>query len=428
MKYSPNRSFSRLELTRAQAVEGAANNLLPLLSDPAFVSFVAQFIWDTGEGPRNVAPPIRAAAELRKAAIRRPFKNAASIPHDEASIHACLSTLAVPSDDADVYGCIVEIWLHDRLKHHVQALETLRRKHPAVFRAMFVQDLRTAARHGTKAGMARGLLTRLLADQARFRLIGLAHDTIAHIRRLATNPHGSYFCGFKQWKFAGHVLLSTVAGPALVTQGVIAAAKEISGDDDVAVDYLTGRFLPANHLGRTIIDLAFKVRLLLGTWGVPPDRLDARMGQIMIAIEAAAGLTSVDVARCDLARSAMTNLWFGLEPAEAATYVAFDLVRALNAIDACVEAAIDGRRMPTALAEPAKAHVITAATLLRYEGRPDRQSLQLGADRGRGGGIDQANKGSRLPFVSLMAKLRDRDVAAATSRTFGIDRSLVFGR
>lgn len=334
----------------------------------------------------------------------------------------------MPSDDADVYGCIVAIWLHDRLKHHVEALETLRRKHPAVFRAMFVQGLRTAARYWTKASIAREVLARLLADQARFRLIALAHDSIAHVRRLATNPHGGHFCGFKQWKFAGHVLLSTVAGPALVVQGVIAAAKEIHDGDDVTIDYLTGRFLPASHLGRTIIDLALKVRLLLGSWGVPSDRLDARIGEITMAIEAAAGLTSVDVARWGLARSAMTNLWFGLEPAEAATYVAYGLVRALNAVDACVQAAMNGRRMPTALANPAKAHVITAATLLRYEGRPDRQSLQLGDDRGCGGGIDPASKGSRLPFVSLMAKLRDPDVAAAASRTFGIDRSLVFGR
>ena len=426
MKYSPNKSFSRLELTRAQAVEGAASNLLPLLSDPNFVSLVARFIWDTGNGPRDALLPIQTVAKLRNVAIHRPFKSAANIPHDEASIHACLSTLAVPSDDADIYGCIVDIWLHDRLNHHVQELETLRREHPAVFRSIFVQDLRTAARYGIKAGIVREVLTRLLGDQARFRLIGLAHDGIAHVRRLATNPHGSYFCGFNQWKFAGHVLLSTVAGPALVIQETIAAAKEISEDDNVAVDYLTGRLVPATHLGRTIIDLAFKVRLLLINWGVPPDRLDAKTGEIASAIEAAAGLTPADIARWGLARSAMTNFWFSLEPAEAATYVAYDLVRALNAIDACVEAAMNGRRMPAALGKPAKAHVIIAATVLRYEGRPDRQSLQLG--RGNGGGIDPASKGSRLPFVSLMAKLRDPDVAAAASRTFGIDRSLVFGR
>lgn len=199
-------SCSRRTLTRAQRSDAAARNVQGLGSVHEVARLAVDLIRDAGSGRRALPPPIRAAIERRGVAIRKPSSSIAGNMPDgnPEAIRGHLLGLASPSGNDDVLTWVVSDWLQDRLDAHAVALDDLRATYPDLYRALFASTLDKAVRIGKRTNIDRARLARLLGDQARFLLVGAAHDRIAHIRRLATSPHGGLFCGFNHWKFAGH--------------------------------------------------------------------------------------------------------------------------------------------------------------------------------------------------------------------------------
>lgn len=256
-------------------------------------------------------------------------------------------------------------------------------------------------------------------------LISIAHDHIDHIRWLATRPTGRHFAGFTTWKSAGHVLLASVAEPALVVADAIMLAKTFYGDDDAVRPMLArNKLLDAGPPGDFVWSAALEVRATLRRRKFSEARLVRRLGAIANDIAPVSRLTNRDMAAEGLTASSMSAFWFGLESTEAATYVAIDLLKALGAVEAIVEAVLDSRSIKLRATHPSKAKAAFATTLLRAGGQPDREAGQLLQEEN--GSVDPGHKASRGPLVSLRAKLRDPIVAATAARAFGIDPMILF--
>lgn len=425
----------RRVLTRAERATAAARNVA-LFDRHELAQLVAAFILDTGQGSKSLPAPIRAAVELRNAAVRHPLSSLhfGTLPGDYKAIREQL--LAIISTEAssvfakdDALFWITSDWLGDRLDAHAEALDELRETHPRIFRALFERQLRLAARLGTQAGIDRSRLKHLLCDHARILLIGMAHDNIAHIRRLAISPHGRHFAGYTVWKSAGHVLLTSVAEPAIAVSELIARAPTMSGDDDAVRKKLLGdKLLASGAAGDFVWAVAIEVCAMLRRAACADARVTTKLGAIANAVAAVAGITNRDIFEQNLTQTSMSGFWFGLESSEAATFVAIDLIKALNAVEALVEAVLDQRALEAHATKPPRTKTIFVATVLRAAGQPDREAAQLGTARGGDGGLDPANKGSRGPLASLQVKLRDPVIAERASRTFGIDPVALFRR
>lgn len=231
------------------------------------------------------------------------------------------------------------------------------------------------------------------------------------------------------WKSAGHVLLASVAEPAIVVTELITRAPTIGGDDDAVRKKLLGdELLASGAPGDFVWAVAIEVRAILRRAACADARVIAKLGTIANAVAAVAGLTNRDIFEQNLTDASMGRFWFGLESSEAATFVAIDLIKALNAVDALVEAVLDQRALEVHATKASRTKAIFVATVLRAAGQPDREAAQLGGARGGDGGLDPANKGSRGPLASLQIKLRDPVIAASASRTFGIDPVVLFRR
>ncbi len=387
-------SYTRRTLTRAQAGDAAARNVQGLGSIHKVARLAVDLIHDAGNGKRALPPTIHAAMERRNVAIGKPLSGiAGSMPDgNPQAIRDYLLALASPTGNDDVLLWVVSDWLQDRLDAHADALDDLRSTHPDLYKALFAPTLHKA------------------------------NDRIAHVQQMATSPYGQHFSGFNEWKFAGHVLLATVAEPALVVEQIYRHATTFNGDHDAARKEL----LPDNNAGAFVFQAALEAHAIMVHREVPPEHVQATLDRTSGPLARAARITSQDVADEGLARSSMTSLWFGLEPSELATYVAIELLKALGVVDALVEAALDGRT-PVRTEKTLSDNQITfAATLLRAEGKSDRESLQLGRTRGAEGGLDPGNQGGRRPLVSLTAKLRDPVVARSVAMTFAIDANRLF--
>lgn len=372
-------SYTRRTLTRAQAGDAAARNVQGLGSIHKVARLAVDLIHDAGNGKRALPPTIHAAMERRNVAIGKPLSGiAGSMPDgNPQAIRDYLLALASPTGNDDVLLWVVSDWLQDRLDAHADALDDLRSTHPDLYKALFAPTLHKAIRICKRTNIDRSRLASLLADQARFLLVGAAYDRIAHVQQMATSPYGQHFSGFNEWKFAGHVLLATVAEPALVVEQIYRHATTFNGDHDAARKEL----LPDNNAGAFVFQAALEAHAIMVHREVPPEHVQATLDRTSGPLARAARITSQDVADEGLARSSMTSLWFGLEPSELATYVAIELLKALGVVDALVEAALDGRT-PVRTEKTLSDNQITfAATLLRAEGKSDRESLQLGRTR-----------------------------------------------
>lgn len=421
-------SYTRRTFTRAQRCEAAARNVQGYGSIHAVASLALDVIRDAGSGERVLPPAIRGAMELRNVAIRNPLSSISGSAPDGNSeaIREHLLALASPSRNNDVVVWVVDEWLRDRLDAHEKALAELSFNNPKLYNALFEPTLYKAIRIGKRSNIDRPRLVRLLVDQARFVLVAAAHDRIAHVRRMATSPHGGHFSGFNCWKFTGHVLLATVAEPALVVEEVYRVASTFESDDGAVRTELVGKeLLPDNDAGAFVFDAALAAHASM--------MYDEPVGQVWMFLDRTAGplarvarITSQDAADEGLARSSMTSQWFGLEPTEIATYVAIELLKALQALDALVDAVLDGRKPVPTEQKFSDNKVTFSAILLRAEGKPDRQSLQLGESGGAVCGLDPSNQSGRGPLVSMTRKLRDPDVAGRVAATFAIDPSRLF--
>lgn len=424
-------SYVRRTLTRAQAAEAAAYNLRGFRNEDALAILAADLICDSGNGHQTLSMAIQNAVTRQNAATLMPLSSAAGLVPEInlAAIEEFLLAILSPSRIEDVEGEAGAQWLGLRVDEHADALHRLGSTHPSLYRALFEPTLEHAVRIGKRSDIDRAQLERLLAEQAKLILIGAAHDRIANLRRIAKNPYGRQFSGFNEWKFAGHVLLSTVAEPALVVAQVYRAATTIAGDDDAVRQVMTDqRLLPANDTGALVFRVALKARAIIVRRDVPLSQVQATLDRTSDALACVAKITSQDVADEGLARISMTTQWFGLEPTEIATYIAIELLKALGSVEELVEAALEGRRIARPIKKLPDTDIWYATQILRAEGKPDRDAQQLGKVRGACGGLRPGNKGSRAPLVSLRAKTHDQVVAKAVGKTFGIDASRLFRR
>ncbi|MBX3565214.1 MAG: hypothetical protein KF730_11650 [Sphingomonas sp.] len=71
-----------------------------------------------------------------------------------------------------------------------------------------------------------------------------------------------------------------------------------------------------------------------------------------------------------------------LEPAEVPIYTAIELPKALDTADALGEAGLAGRKAAPTNIALSDLKIAFATTILRCEGRPDRESRHIGRARG----------------------------------------------
>lgn len=421
-------SHTRRTLTRVQAAEAAAQNVQRIGDIDTVAKIVADLICGWGTARRTLPSLLGSEVALANLAEQWPISiTATPTPGKNAeAIRSWLLAQASPSGNEEVLTWIVSDMLRDRLDAHADALEDLSVKYPELYEAFFKHTLLKALRIGKRADICRERLARLLADHARFVLVGIAHNHIARIRQIATSPFGHHFSGFNHWKSAGHVLLATVAEPALAVEQVYRQAFSFKGSDEaVRKELVSKTALADSPAGALVLKAALAVQVILKDRNASPSWVETTLVSTVGPLKSLALISAKDVANAGLARSSMSSVWFGLEPSELATYVAIELLKALNAVDAVVEAALDNKKASPDGTTPSDTKAAFAATLLRAEGQPDRESLQIGRARGCNGGISPDSKGSRYPLVSLKTKLSDPDVAAA-ARTFCIDAGRLF--
>ena len=424
-------SYTRRTLTRAQAAEAAARNVQRIGDIDAVAEVAANLICRSGSVGQKLPPLFRSEIALADLLKRQPIPSTATCIPDQnlEAIREFLLAQVSPSGNDEVSIWIAsDFFLGDRLDAHADALENMSVKYPKLYEALFNHSFLKALAIGKRGGIPRQQLARLIADHARFALVGAAHDQIAGIRQIATSPYGHHFSGFNKWKFAGHVLLATVAEPAIAVEEIYSLAFEFSGSDEAARKKLVDKKVLADSLsGSFVFKAALATRAILesrnASWGWVEDTLVSTSGPL----KNAARISERDVTDAGLARTSMSGFWFDLEPSELATYVAIELLKALAAVDGLVNAALDNKKGETNVETPSDRKAAFAATLLRAEGQSDRESMQIGRARGGDGGISPYNKGSRQPLLSLKTKLSNPDVAAA-ARSFCIDAGQLFRR
>ena len=420
-------SYSRRTITRLQAAEAAARNVQRIGDIDTVAEIAADLICHSGMVGQTLSSPFRSEVVLASLTKKRRMSATAACIPDKTpeAIRAYLLAQASPSGNCEVLTWIVNDMLRDRLDEHAKALSA---RQPELYEAFFQPTLFNAVRIGKRPGIGRERLARLLADHARFVLVSDAHDQIARIRQIATSPYGHHFSGFNDWKSAGHVLLATVAEPARAVEEVYCQAFIFNGADEAARNKLVSKTALADSpYGTFVFKAALAARAILEARNASSAWVEATLVSTSGPLKNVAQIGAHDAANAGLARTSMSSVWFGLEPSELATYVAIELLKALDAVDALVEAALDNKKAAPRAKTPSDTKAAFAATLLRADGQSDRECMQIGRTRGGDGGISPYNKGSRQPLLSLKTKLANPDVAAA-ARTFCIDAGQLFRR
>lgn len=426
-------SYTRRTLSYAQAAAVIPQYVRALSNDDVHeaATLIADVICDAINGQVNVSPAIIAMIDRRDAALQAPSRNSIGIAPGDGpiAIEGYLAALASPSANEEVLTCVDQLWLNGKLHTHAKTLSKLRTSHLELYEALFAPALYQAVRIGKQADIDRLQLVSLLADHLRFLLVGVAHDRTACVRRIATGPYGDLFCGTRDWKNAGHVLLTTLAEPASGIEQVYRLSSVFEGGDQAARRKLVAKkLLLASDDGDFVFRVGIEARAIIIRRGVSPDNIQAVLDRTAGPLSSVARMTREEVADDGLFQTSVSGVWFGLEPAELTTYIAIELLKALDTVDALVSARLSDSKPALAATTPSQPRIAFAATILRCEGRPDRESLQIGRARAGGGGLDPAYKSSRGPLTSLNMKLRDPVIANRVAQRFGIDAKRLFER
>jgi hypothetical protein len=273
------------------------------------------------------------------------------------------------------------------------------------------------------------LLRRVLNRQARLLIVKTAHLHIRAIQQVATAPYGRRFSGFTNWKTAGHVLLSTVAAPASVVQGLcaLAAGSSVIAEPDQLHAYLVReRLLPQSAEGERMVKLSRKTARKLGD-AASPRQIAGTAGRIFNTVVPAAALDSAALAELGLSRTGFVEWRTGFSGSEASTLLAIDLLASLKAVPDMVAALLRGTTSPTDQMPPSARQITYTAALLRADGAPDKESLALGRALGGHGELQKDNRSGRQPLLAVEKKVaKHPDWAARFKQEFAINAQRLF--
>ncbi len=428
LSFVPARFGTRHGITQQLAVEGAAANLRHM-SDGQVIALAASLI--RNELPNNR----RSRRAVASTAARKANRRSAIISEQQPATWAgesahqkYIRNMLAPNGNAEVVGEAAVFWIPGDLHKHAADLERLRVAAPNVYEALLQGSFATAAKLGLQI-WDETALRRVLDCQARLLIIAKAHALIKVIRQIATAPYDQRFSGFKLWKTAGHVLLATVAAPASVVQRLclLASASPLIADPDRLHAYLASQgLLPKDAGGERIVKLACSVERKLEK-AASTEQIASTACWIFNLVKPVAALDSAALAKEGLSRTSFVEWRTGFSGSEAATLVAIDLVRSLNAVPNMVEAVLQGAT-PVVDDMPFSARRITyTAVLLRADGNPDKESFSLARDLGCDGGLSPANRSSRKPLASLQRKRTERpELVTQFETNFGIDAADFF--
>ncbi|NIJ35294.1 hypothetical protein [Sphingomonas oligoaromativorans] len=429
----------RTGLSAAQAASAAALNITQgNLSDPRIAAIAVNFIEAFhGAKPNRLAGHI---AAIRRRIHREYFEannNPPPRPRDGVGHIAIVEHLLSPSAN-DLVLETIETHLAGTFAYtHAHALDRLRQRsrcaHDDAYERFMQNDLGLVLQIAKDGGFPAHPLDELVKSvrhHARCLAIRAAHDLVDILRTHSLAPHGDRFAGFHDWKLVGHSVLSTIASPAQVLQrfvrnastGRYAAVEE----EDLHTHLQADAILPGDESGRRVIRIAHIVKAALDRRGSYDTMRAAR--HVARSCRKAARLTQGDMKSAGLAHQDFAEFRIGLSSSEASAYVALQLLKALNRIDACVSAIMEGRPLPpcTETAPPRKSAAY-ATTILRAETRPDKNAPMVGHV---GGGLvrdlDKDRGCSRMPLDAALLKLRDPEIARRAQDAIGIDPTVWF--
>ncbi len=429
MYSSPVTSNRRL-LTYTQAANAVAENVRALGGVFPVAILIANRICDSGSGPHVQPAEFQAAKRSRDAALRSTLaSNIGFVPERNLkAIKDHLLAITSPERKTAVEEWVLADWIHNRLIDHAEMLFTLSSTHPKVYEAAFGPSVNQTIELAQRDDVKHVWLRDLCINQARFVLVASAHYRTRHVRQIATRPHGGLFCGIEDWKSAGHVLLTTIAEPALRIQRIYECAQTFFGTDKAVRQMLAQKnLLLNNEAGGLVYLIALEVRAILQRRKIDPGKVEAFLDQTWDPLVKAGTITRKTVRDEGLNNISLSSLWYGLEPSELSAYIAIQLLKALNAVDDLVDRALLGRNGKPVDWEPTKAAATIATTILRYESRPDRETVQMGKSRSGGDrGIDAGHNGSRKPLATMIEKISDPAIEKAVADAFGIDPTRLF--
>ncbi|MBN2973517.1 hypothetical protein JW805_16040 [Roseomonas aeriglobus] len=429
MRSSPAPSNRRL-LTYTQAANAVAENVRALGGVIPVATLIANRICDAGSGPRLQPAEFQAAKQYRDATLRNTLAtNTGFVPERNLkAIKDHLFAITSPERKEAVEEWVLADWIHSRLIDHAEMLFKLSSTHPKVYEAAFGPSVNQTIELARRGNVKHAWVRDLCINQARFVLVASAHYRTRHVRQIATSPLGGLFCGIEDWKSAGHVLLTTIAEPALRIQRIYECAQTFLGTDKAVRNVLAEKKLLLNNEAGDFVHLvALEVRAILQRRQIDPGKVEAFLDQTWDPLVEAGAITRKTVRDEGLNNISLSSLWYGLEPSELSAYIAIQLLKALNAVDDLVDRALLGRKGQLVAWEPTKAAATIATTILRYESRPDRETVQMGKSRSGGdGGIDAGFNGSRKPLATMLEKISDPAIEKAVSDVFGIDPTRLF--
>jgi hypothetical protein len=423
-------SSNRRLLTHTQAANAVAENVRALGGVFSVAILIANWICDAGSGSSVQPAELQTATRCRDAALRSTLaSNTGFVPERNLkAIEDHLLSIASPERRSAVEEWVLADWIRNRLSDHAEMLYKLSSTHPEVYRAAFGPSVSQTIQLAQRENINPAWVRDPCINQARFVLVASAHYRTRHVRQIATSPYGGLFCGIEDWKSAGHVLLTTVAEPALRIERIYEYAQTFLGTDKAVRKMLAKKKLLLNNdAGDFVYLVALEVRAILQRRQVDQGKVEAFLNQTSDPLVEAGAITRKTVRDKGLNNISLSSLWYGLEPSELSAYIAIQLLKALNAVDDLVDGALMGRKGKPIDWEPTKSAAAIATTILRYESRPDRETVQMGSSRSGGdGGIDAGHNGSRKPLATMLEKIRDPAVEKAVADVFGIDPTRLF--
>lgn len=419
----PARYGARHGVTKRHAAEAAIANIRHI-PETRLASLAASFIRGDLTGNRQYR---RLQTSFETKQLKSPARATTEPKHSPMSgalAHlAYIDAMLAPSGKEDVAIEAAVFWFDGETERHADDLEGLRVAAPASYDALLAGRLATAAKHGGRIGVEVDL-RRVLERQARLLIISRAHALVRAIRRMAIEPHGRRFSGFTHWKTAGHILLSTVAGPASVIQHfcALAAGPFVDLERDKLPGLLVDKQLaPSSANGAWLLNIAVNTAHELGPHA-SRGQIAAAARYIFDAVGSAAAMDSASLADLGLTQMSFVEWRTGFSASEASIMVAIDLLRSLQAVPQMVSAILAGESPQLKPSIPSGRRIAYSSVLLRADGEPDKEALSLARNLRCNGGLDPANCSAQKPRKSLNSKtLQAPELIANFERQFAID-------
>lgn len=307
--------------------------------------------------------------------------------HPRKVVHSThVADLVSPSASEGVLIALADHVLRTDLRHHSAELDSLRLSFPDLHHDIIKGDVVKALVRVGEGGfplLDHASFVFTAATHLKCLLVRTAHNRAAAVRDAHVDPYDCRFSGFDHFKTSGHVILSTLAAPAGAFIRFVAASREDSDEgavDEVAIArVIKNRLLPHED----VADLADQARASIPRIRVRAGQgMDIRTWNLLAALEhrarPASKLNRGDMKDAGIDHQSFVEHLTGLTPAEAACYVAEELLNACDDVEPCIAAVLAGRGPPERQRGPCpEKRVGFVANILRAEAQCDARAPKL---------------------------------------------------